>query len=391
MTSSPGAAAPATAPARTLRRLLALVVALLLATAFAWAHIGTTDTASAAINGTAVEQCNGILNDGGQGFTCSVIVENFLDLSVGAATPERAVVTIRQCSGSAGVPEATCVIAETTNYAFLITEVDQCNGSGSGAGGVALCSVAVINTITGGTETPTTATVKQCDASGAPDYTAALRCSSMENTTNATINQCNGSTNGGGSFVTCSVNPLSTQTRAVPVSINQCNGSANGGGSVLTCSASIENRILPAVVPTAVPTPSGTPTAVPTPSDSPTPVPTPSGTPTGTPSGTPSATPGGTPPVTPGGTPPVTPPSSPLDGTPGATPSPTPAPPLTPRGGGSGEGADSEGLLAETGVASATPLFFGAALLLFAGSLVLLTRNIQRKSDSVRGNSHTTH
>jgi hypothetical protein len=329
--------------AHTTRRILVLMTTLLIAIAFVWANLGASNSASAAISIPVVEQCNGQFSGGGQGANCSVVVNNSLNLVTDTQSSE---VTVTACSGPAGVPTTVCS-TETSTFPSLVTGVNQCNGSADGGGSVLICSVTVVNTITGAV-TPTPASIRQCN-----DATSAIVCTPIGNTTDATIEQCNNSTaaDGAGSILTCSVATASTQTTAVPVSIDQCNFSGNGNGSFVTCTASIENRILPVVV---VPTPSATPSATPAPTASPTATPVPSATPS-------------------------TPPTSP------ATPSDSPTPVPTTPGGGDGGGYD-EDTLAATGLDSAAPVALGALILLFAGSLVLLAHNIRGNSASIREN-----
>jgi hypothetical protein len=349
-----------TAPAQTgtrpspLRRILVLTTALLLAIAFAWAYMGNTSSASAAITMPVVEQCNGQFSGGGQGASCSVVVNNYLDIAAGTQSSS---VVVTACNGSEGVPTASCS-SESSTFPSLITGVNQCNGSADGGGSRLICSVSVINNITG-EATPTPASIRQCN-----DATSALVCSPIGNTTDATIEQCNNSTaaDGIGSVLTCTV-LTSTQTTALPVSIDQCNYSGNGNGSFVTCTASIQNIVVPAEVEEPEPEPTDEPTATPTPTTPP------SETPTTPPSETP-----------------TTPPTAPETVTP--TPSDTPTPvSSTPGGGGGNGGGYDEGTLAATGPESVATLGLGALVLLFAGSLVLLSHNIHRKPASIRENN----
>lgn len=104
-----------------------------------------------------------------------------------------------------------------------LIEVAQCNGSANGGGATLRCSVLV----SGGSGT---ATVNQCVGSGGGITTG---CHPFPATVdNATITQCNGSANGGTLVgMTCIAAGSAT------VTVNQCNGSANGGGALLICSA----------------------------------------------------------------------------------------------------------------------------------------------------------
>jgi hypothetical protein len=200
----------------------------------------------------SVAQCNGVANTGGLELLCDVTVTNTLDVATGVGS---SVVTLRECHGAANTANPVCTTT-TTTYDTLSTSVDQCNDAANGGGSNVVCTVHVINQITG-TATSSGVTVNQCGGSGAGGPAPSLNCDPFPaTTTGATITQCNGSTNGGGApnRVECTVAP-STQSAQLAVSINQCNGAANGGGSLVTCTVSLVNTI------TAVPTPTPTPTA----------------------------------------------------------------------------------------------------------------------------------
>ena len=344
-------------PRTFVRRGLTIAFGLVLA---ATAILGTTPApASAAPVPGSVTQCNGIQNVGGQGIECDVTVTNTLDVSTGVSS---STIVVRTCTGAAN--DAVLCTVLPTSFPTATTVVDQCNGSGNGGGGTVVCRVTVVNNIIGDT-TLATATVNQCgDSAGDGGGDPAINCAPVQLTTSATVTQCNSSGRGGGTpgRVTCTVAP-STASIALPVSINQCIGSANGGGAFITCSASLTHTVYPAG--TVVP-PVGTPT--------PTPAPTPG--PTSPPATTPPST---TPPAT---TPPTTPPAS-------ATPTPTPTPtspvsPLlpVPPGGGTGNGGE----LAATGT-DALPVFLVAGGALLIGGVLLAIMLLRRRSD--RPGSHT--
>ena len=184
-------------------------------------------TASAAA--PAVEQCNGVDNQGGQEVRCEVTVTNSLDLATGEGS---STVTVQECHGPAGAP--TCGEPATSRFNDVTTTVSQCNGSGNGGGGVVECTVRVTSTITGDATT-SPATVNQFNGSGQGGGTEpTVRCSPRGSTTDATITQCNEAGNGGGGTerVRCQVDP-STQSAALVVDVDQCNGSGNGGGGVV--------------------------------------------------------------------------------------------------------------------------------------------------------------
>ena len=124
------------------------------------------------------------------------------------------------------------------NMSRLVTRVNQCNGSINGGGGTLRCSVRVTNNFVGLATGASAATVNQCVGSGG---SIANNCDPFPaNTTSATITQCNGSANGG-TLVRLECTATGTRPSSHSVRINQCNGSANGGGALVICSASIRN------------------------------------------------------------------------------------------------------------------------------------------------------
>lgn len=212
-------------------------------------------TASAAPASPAVNQCNGTDGGGGNAAVCDITITNNLNLATGAVS---STVTTKDCLGAAGAPPPVTCLVLTQNFPTLTTSANQCNGSGNGGGSNVICSVTILNNITGKFST-TAATVNQCVGSGTGGGTQpTLICDpSPANTTDATVTQCNQSGNGdGGSMrVKCTVGP-STITSALPVTVNQCNGSGNGGGSTVTCTTSIRN-VLAGLPAARLPTVSG--------------------------------------------------------------------------------------------------------------------------------------
>ena len=108
-------------------------------------------------------------------------------------------VTLTECHGSANDAPTMVCTSSSVTSTDLVTSVDQCNGSGNGGGGTVECTVDVINNITGNV-TPTAATVNQCNASGT----------------------------GGGTQPTVLCDPFPANTTSATVT--QCNESGNGGG-----------------------------------------------------------------------------------------------------------------------------------------------------------------
>ena len=137
--------------------------------------------------------------------------------------------------------ETAACTTKTTKLTTLVDRVTQCNGSTNGGGGTLLCSVRVTNNFIGINARATAATVNECVGSGDG---IANNCNPFPATTSgATITQCNGSANGG-TLVRLQCTASGTKSAVHGVRINQCNGSTNGGGAKVICSARITNRFI---------------------------------------------------------------------------------------------------------------------------------------------------
>ena len=280
------------------QKLLPYVAGLFGLAVLATSPLAVTPVAAATLAATTTCS-NGVNNAGGQGLICEVTIENTITAIGGSAT-----VTVRECHGAAGDPQAACTV-EVSILTEPVTSVDQCNGSINGGGGTLRCSVQVTNTYVAEDPNPVDATVNQCVESG-DGFT--VGCDPFPATaTGATITQCNGSANGG-TLVQLSCTATGTESDAFSVTINQCNGSGNGGGGLVICSANIDslNAVpVPTVVPTATPT--TVPTVVPTAAPTAAPTSGAGGSPTAAPNGgaglVPTAGPGAAPSKAPGVTP----------------------------------------------------------------------------------------
>jgi len=225
---------------RSLAILLSCAVLLL-------ASLATAVGATAATIAPTTTCSNNVDTTPGLGLICEVTVINTITDVGGTAE-----VTVRECHGAAGDPEAAC----TTDVQVLtspVTAVTQCNDSIS-SGGTLRCSVQVTNNFVDMDPGETAATVNQCVGSGDGESSG---CDPFPaTTTGAVITQCNGSANGG-TLVELTCTATGTQSPGLSVTINQCNGSANGGGSLVICSANIDNN----QVAGATPAPTAAPTA----------------------------------------------------------------------------------------------------------------------------------
>jgi hypothetical protein len=196
---------------------------------------------------------SGLGNQGGRGLICEVTVINRITASGGSA-----VVTVRECLGSAGDPTDESGVGgfacstKTVALAAPVSAVTQCNGSINGGGGKLLCSVMITNNFVGRSPGETTATVNQCVGSGASGGLK-IKCNPVAADTGASITQCNGSANGLTLVgLTCTV--TGKMASAFPITINQGNGSANGGGALIIASVTLINN---ALAPTASASASG--------------------------------------------------------------------------------------------------------------------------------------
>ena len=245
------------------------VVSALLALGMLTATSFTSVAPASAVTIGPTTTCNNALGNGGA--VCETTVVNTITPTGGTA-----MVTVRECTGSAGVPDASCTTT-TTALTQPVTQVTQCDGSINGGGGQLRCSVHVTNNFVGGTSAPDTLSVNPCV--GSADTGSTMTCDPFPaTTTGATVTQCNGTSNGGGASLTCTAS--GNQSSAHSVLIDQCNGSSNGGGTLTVCSAHMENNNA-AAAPTpaeATPAPAASTPAGSTPTGS-----TPTGsTPTGT-------------------------------------------------------------------------------------------------------------
>ncbi|HEX7592079.1 MAG TPA: hypothetical protein VF375_09010 [Candidatus Limnocylindrales bacterium] len=150
-----------------------------------------------------------------------------------------AAVTVHECIGSAGAPLSGVCSTTKTNLSAPVTVVNQCNGTVEGGGSTLRCSVVITNTFVGVTPGASGVTINQCVGSGGGIVTG---CTPLQSTTGAVITQCNGTANGG-TLVGLTCTATGTMSSAFAITVNQCNSSANGGGSLVICSTSMANGV----------------------------------------------------------------------------------------------------------------------------------------------------
>jgi hypothetical protein len=163
-----------------------------------------------------------------------------------------ATVTVHECLGSAGNPTDGALghpcTTKTTTLNAPVTAVTQCDGSANGGGATLRCSVLITNDFYNISPGSTAVTVNQCVGSGDG---ASTGCNPFPaTTTGAAITQCNGSANGG-NLVQLTCTATGTMASALDIAVNQCNGSGLGGGGLVICSASMVNNAIPLPAPTA--------------------------------------------------------------------------------------------------------------------------------------------
>ena len=200
----------------TLRVATTLAVYVLMIGAFAQSGLQMTDASAqtpvqinAAPLSAPVNQCNNdaASNVGGQGVSCTVTIVNFLTSS-GAINPASpSTVTATRCVGAAGPIAAGAGTCTTTTSTSTqpVTSVTQCDGSANGGGGVLICTVTMTNNFAGSPVAPAPATVYQCIGSVIT---------------------------GTGAPGTCTPANTPGVTSVTAATVGQCNGSGNGGTSV---------------------------------------------------------------------------------------------------------------------------------------------------------------
>jgi hypothetical protein len=172
------------------------------------------------------------------------------------ATGGSSTVTVHECLGSAGAPLSGVCSTTTTVLSAPVTTVTQCDGTAQGGGSTMRCSVNIVNNFVNIAPGSTAVTVDQCVGSGDGQT---IGCNPLQSTTDAVVTQCNGSAYGGNLVeMTCTV--TGTMSSAFAMTIDQCNNSAYGGGSLMVCSTSLVNNAAPAA-PAASPAITAAPTS----------------------------------------------------------------------------------------------------------------------------------
>ena len=237
---------PFSALARVSHRLALGAVALLtLGLTCVWAG-GSPPIAHAAT--VAINQCNYVETGAARELICTVNIVNYIDVVEGTTVSK---VSTTVCAGAPG--EAGCVTTPGTLTTDLVGSVNQCNNSVNAGGSIVTCTVNIVNNISG-TGLTSPATVNQCIGSGQGGGTEPTMICAPSAASGADIIQCNTAGNGGGATerVQCST-LTSTVSSLLPVTIVQCNDSANGGGDLVTCRAQITTTFVGDLTPEEIP------------------------------------------------------------------------------------------------------------------------------------------
>lgn len=129
---------------------------------------------------------------------------------------------VTECHGFANAAPTCIPAGPPIETSDVVLSVTQCNGSGNGTGSTVICSVEVINNIVG-TATPQAVTINQCQGSGAGGADAtSLNCDSYDSTDPSTA------------------------------TVVQCNGSGNNGGGILRVTCTVDGGSTASVIPTTV-------------------------------------------------------------------------------------------------------------------------------------------
>lgn len=209
----------------------------------------------------------------GSGLDCHVQVVNNIDLN--DPTQNFSTVTTTRCLGAANdALNGSCSTTVIPTTSVLTLNVDQCNGSTTSTSTL-FCTVDILNQVTGGTGIAEIATVNECIGSGGGGGIVAFACDSWVDpavlpptavnapVATATVVQCNGSANGGGNLLDCSMDIGSTTSTDLPVKVNQCNGSGDGNGSSVICRTRIRTVFRATIAVPTYSTTTTTPQAVP--------------------------------------------------------------------------------------------------------------------------------
>ena len=191
-----------------------LGVSALVVVAFALVSV-FGNTAKQAHAAAAPPQCNAEMNQSGYGVHCTITIVNYVDAGGGLAGTPPSTMTMTRCAGATGPVFDGSVVCDppvVTPLTEPVTSVNQCNGSGNGGGGIILCTVSITNHF--------------AEQPGA--------------IVPATVYQCVGSViTGTGAPGSCTPANTPGISSVAEATVGQCNGSGNGGTSVgFTCSVS---------------------------------------------------------------------------------------------------------------------------------------------------------
>ncbi len=176
-----------------------------------------------ALGAPAPPQCNGEMNVGGEQVVCAIVIQNYIDPDGGLASTVDSTMTMTRCVKAVADPGLTCDTPVVTVLTAPVTSVSQCNGSGNGGGGIVRCSVVITNQFTGTAPVLAPVTTYQCIGSVITGTGAPGFCT-----------------------------PANTPSiGAGEATVEQCNGSGNGGTSV-SFICDVAGEFLPLAMPISI-------------------------------------------------------------------------------------------------------------------------------------------
>src|SRR5688572_11271972 len=166
-------------------------------------------------------QCNGEMNGGGTEVACTVAVTQYLTAAGALAATPPSTLSMTRCVGATGPIGTLTCTTTVTTLSEPVSTVRQCNGSGNGGGGAVVCTVTVDSHFVGAPAAVTPATIYQCIGSVITGPGAPGTCTPSNTPGISSISQA---------------------------TVGQCNGSGNGGtnvGFVCTVAASTTTASFP--------------------------------------------------------------------------------------------------------------------------------------------------
>ena len=157
-----------------------------------------------------------------------------------------ATVKVYECLGSAGDPtdgsRGHACTTTTTHRAAPVTSVTQCDGSINGGGGTLRCSLTITNNFVAANPGMMTTTVNQCIGSGETGTVGLNIKCSPVAAATGAAVTQCNRSANGGSLVGLTCSVTGKMAPSFHITIDQGNGSANGGGALIVSSVTLINN-----------------------------------------------------------------------------------------------------------------------------------------------------